>query len=313
MRSTDPGYGAKMADGAKTDSLKAKAESRYQRLEQSRSVGPFVALGKRFFEIGGDTYSGLLAIELFTTVLPLVILGFGYFSGFSDNASVGVIFSRQLGLDQSQSEVVRSAFGTSAGLRSTWTVMGLLGFLVWGVPMAITVAGMFAKAWRRPEFSMGSRIWRAVLWFFLYLATMSGREAILSAGAFDWYGRLPLFLLSLIPTWMFWSLSPVLLVKDGGRGKRFLLLAGLAGVIIDGLILVPAGRIVFPILLDGWAPFGPIGVSMTLMTWLGVVGVAWVVTACAGAIVWERNAPPTTVIEAQIDVPEVPAEHQSAD
>ena len=69
-----------------------------------------------------------------------------------------------------------------------------------------------------------------------------------------------LFLLSLIPTWLFWSFSPVLLVEDGGRGKKFLLLAGLAGVIIDGLLLVPAGRIVFPILLDGWTQFGPIGV-----------------------------------------------------
>jgi hypothetical protein len=58
---------------------------------------------------------------------------------------------------------------------------------------------------------------------------------------------------------------------------------------------------VFPILLDGWAQFGPIGVSMTIMTWVGVIGVAWVVTACASAIVWERNAPATIVIEAQND------------
>ena len=38
---------------------------------------------------------------------------------------------------------------------------------------------------------------------------------------------------------------------------------------------------------------------MTLMTWCGVIGVAWVVTACAGAMVWERNAPVDTVLDAQ--------------
>jgi hypothetical protein len=292
-----------MVDGPHSDVIKAKVASQYERLEQSRRLGPFVALGKRFVEIDGDSYAGLLAIELFTTVLPLVIIGYSYFSGFSDNASVGLIFSRQMGLDSSQTEVVRSAFGSSAGLKSTWTVVGLFGFLIWGIPMAITVAGMYAKAWRRPQFDIVPRILRAGLWFLLYLVTLSVRERILSTAHVNFYGRLPFFLLSLLPTWLFWSFSPVLLVKDGGRGKKFLLLAGLAGVIIDGVILVPAGRIVFPILLDGWTQFGPIGVSMTIMTWVGVMGVAWVVTACAGAIIWERNAPATTVIEAQTDRP----------
>jgi hypothetical protein len=301
-----------MAESSHSDVLKAKMTIQYERLEQSRRVGPVVALGKRFIEIDGDTYAGLLAIELFTTVLPLVIIGYSYFSGFSDNASVGIIFSRQMGLNSSQTEVVRSAFGSSASLRSTWTVVGLFGFLIWGIPMAITVAGMFAKAWRRPQFDIGPRILRASAWFLLYLATLSVRERILGAAHTGWLDRLPFFLLSLIPTWLFWSISPVILVKDGGRGKKFLLLAGLAGVIIDGVIMVTAGRIVFPMLLDGWTQFGPIGVSMTIMTWVGVMGVAWVVTACAGAIIWERNAPATTVIEAQTERPAPPEGDQPA-
>ena len=82
--------------------------------------------------------------------------------------------------------------------------------------------------------------------------------------------------------------------------------AGLVGVLVDGVIMGVAVRIVFPVLLDGWEQFGPIGVSMTLMTWSGVVGVAWVVTACVSAIVWEHNAPAATVIEAQTAVPAVP-------
>ena len=102
----------------------------------------------------------------------------------------------------------------------------------------------------------------------------------------------------------------MLLVKGGARGKKFLLLAGLAGVIIDGVLLVPAGRIVFPMLLDGWTQFGPIGVSMTIMTWVGVMGFAWVITACASAIVWERNAPAATVVDVQVDRPAASEEPQ---
>ena len=293
-----------MADSAHSDALKVKLEAKYERLEQSRRLGPAVAVGKRFIEIDGDTYGGLLAIELFTTVLPLVIIGYSYASGFSDNASVGDIFANQMGLNAAQSEVVRSAFSSSAGLRSTWSFLGLFGFLIWGIPMSLTVAGMFAKAWRRPQFDIVPKIGRASLWFLLYLATLSFRERILSGPDASLLSQLPWFLLSLVPMWLFWSFSPVVLVKDGGLGKRSLMLAGLAGVVIDGVIMVVAGRIVFPMLLDGWTDFGPIGVSMTIMTWVGVMGFAWVVTACCGAIIWERSAPAATVVDAQVDVPD---------
>jgi len=295
-----------VVESRRAEELKHKAADSYARLEQSRKLGPLVAVAKRFFEIDGLTYGGLLAIELFTTVLPLVIIGYSYISGFSENASLGVVIVRQLGLDSEGAEVVRAAFGSSSGLKSTWTFLGVLGFMLWGIPMAITVAGMFAKAWRREQFSIGTRIWRGIVWFLLYIVVLIVRERILKGPHVSDLGRVPLFLVGCIPTWVFWSLSPVLLVRDGGRGRKFLLWAGLAGVIIDGVIMGIAVRIVFPMLLSGWAQFGPIGVSMTLMTWAGVVGIAWVVTACAGAIVWERLAPATTVIEAQTSVPDAP-------
>jgi len=70
-------------------------------------------------------------------------------------------------------------------------------------------------------------------------------------------------------------------------------------VVIDATIIPLAARVIFPPLLRGWDGFGPIGVAMTLMTWCGVVGFGWVVTACVGAVLWERTAPPETVIESQ--------------
>jgi hypothetical protein len=41
---------------------------------------------------------------------------------------------------------------------------------------------------------------------------------------------------------------------------------------------------------------------MALLTWCGVIGIGWVVTACVGAVLWERTAPSETVIESQTDV-----------
>jgi hypothetical protein len=70
-------------------------------------------------------------------------------------------------------------------------------------------------------------------------------------------------------------------------------------VAIDGVAIPVAGHIVFPVLLSGWTGFGPIGVAMALMTWCGVVAFGWVLTACVGAVAWERTAPPDTVIDSQ--------------
>jgi len=55
---------------------------------------------------------------------------------------------------------------------------------------------------------------------------------------------------ALVPVWIFWSLTPVLLVRNGGRGLRYLALAGLAGVVIDGMILPVGAQLFFPPLLS---------------------------------------------------------------
>jgi hypothetical protein len=276
-----------------------RLEERYRRLASARKMQPAAAVAGRFTEIDGGTLGGLVSIELFTTVIPLIIIGFDYFTGFAKNASPGTLVIRELGLVYPLTERVRAAFGDSSGFRSSWTVIGVAGFLMWGIPMSITIAGIFAKAWRREQFGRGQRLLRGAVWFVLYLTMIGVRERIAFAGEHAGETRVLLFLVALVPVWIFWSLAPVLLVRDGSRGWRYLALAGLAGVVIDGTIIPLAARIVFPPLLNGWIGFGPIGVAMALMTWCGVVGTGWVVTACVGAILWERTAPSETVVESQ--------------
>src|SRR5258707_8996267 len=89
---------------------------------------------------------------------------------------------------------------------------------------------------------------------------------------------------AVVPVWIFWSLTPILLVRDGGRGLRYLALAGLAGAVIDGTIFPLAARILFPPLLRGWTGLGPIGVAMALMTCGGAIGIGLWLTACVGAV-----------------------------
>lgn len=279
--------------------LRSTAQDRVSRLEEGRRTGLFFAVGRRFAEIEGATFGGLIAIELFTTVLPLIILGFGYFSGFAGDASIGTMFVRQLGVSGATEHTVRAAFGSSKALESSWSVIGLAGWLIWGIPMAITVAAMFAKSWRRERFTFMQSLGRGSAWFVLYLVTLIVRERIAFGISSEPGPQFGLFLVSLIPVWLFWTVSPVVLVRDGSHGKKFLAEAGLAGLVIDGVIIALATRLVFPSLLTGWTIFGPIGVAMALMTWCGVLGFGWVITACFGAVLFERAAPIAVAIDAE--------------
>src|SRR6201993_5146864 len=195
-----------MSAGGKREDARRRLEERYRRvagapqegaaragarpLREERSRGradprrkrPAAAVAVRFTEIDGATLGALVSIELFTTVMPLIIIGFDYFSGFAENASPGTLFIREVGLVYPLTERVRAAFGNSSAFRSSWTFIGIAGFLVWGIPMSITIAGIFAKAWRRQQFRLGQRLLRGGTWFVLYLTMIALRELIALGG-----------------------------------------------------------------------------------------------------------------------------------
>ncbi|BBZ67978.1 hypothetical protein MINS_34070 [Mycolicibacterium insubricum] len=243
----------------------------------------------RFREIDGSSLGGLVSLQLFTTVIPLIILGFSYLSGFAENASPGVLITRELGLVRPLSDWVRDAFGNASGLRRDWTILGLGGFLLWGIPMSMTIAGIWAKAWRRAPFGWRQGLGRGALWFLLYLVMVAVREFVAFGGDHSGPVRVLLFAVGLVPAWIFWAMTPLLLVRDGGRGARYLARAGLAGVVIDGIVIPLVARLVFPIILRSWEEFGPMGVAMTLLIWAGVIGTGWVLTACISAVLWEDS------------------------
>ena len=285
-------------DDSPIESLKETVVSHVEQLEASRRLGLPVATTRRFFEIEGLDLGGLLALELFTTVIPLILIGFGWFSGFSNSLSFGDLLIRQLELHGDGASQVRGLFGTGASLKSTWTVVGLASFLVWGIPMSSQVAKTFARAWRRERFAFLHEVWRGAVWFFLFLGTQVATLAM-DTWRVDGIPVMVFHLLGLLPAFVLWSATPAILVRDGANGWKHLMWCGLAGVVLDTILIRVITRVLLPMLLSGWEGFGPIGAAMTLMTWCTVVAALWVVTACLGAVLWERNAPSELVMSSQ--------------
>ena len=74
------------------DEVRQRLEARRHRLMDSRGLGVVAAVLKRFKDIDGGTQGVLVSVQLFTVVIPLMILGFSYFSGFAENASPGTVW-----------------------------------------------------------------------------------------------------------------------------------------------------------------------------------------------------------------------------
>jgi hypothetical protein len=289
-------YGEDVAQ--KIDSLTKNLTAKTEQLEASKRLGPVVAATRRFFEIEGLDLGGLLALELFTTVVPLILIGYSYASDFSTELSFGDFMIKWMDLKGQSASLVQGLFGQSASLRSTWTFIGLAGFLFWGIPMSAQVAKTYARAFRRERWPFWTEVWRGTVWFFLllaaYWATAGINRSFLGS---NWH--ILFWLIALVPNFALWSISPFILIRHGAAGWRQLAWCGLAGVLLDTLGARITLRFVFPRLLTGWVGFGPIGGAMAMMTTAGVIAVLWVSTACLGAVLWERSAPADEVIASQ--------------
>ncbi len=283
---------------------------RLEQLEDSRRLGVPVATTRRFFEIEGLDLGALLALELFTTVIPLILIGFGWASNFSSQLSFGDLLIKQLQLKGAAAQQMHDLFGTGASLKSTWTVFGLASFLVWGIPMSAQVAKTFGRAFRRERYPFWGEVWRGIVWFALFLITQALTLQI-SVGHPDTFTEIVLNAVGLLPSFLLWSVTPVILVRDEfhsfNRGSwKYLMWCGLAGVILDAVGVRMLIRFLIPALLGGWVPFGPIGVAMALMTFCTGAAALWVITACLSAVFWERRAP-TSVVLGPDQVPNSPA------
>jgi hypothetical protein len=164
--------------------------------------------------------------------------------------------------------------------------------------MSSQVAKTYARAYRRERWPFWTEVWRGTLWFVVFLGTQAVTLAIVRHQSMIIL-RILMNLALVIPSFILWSLSPVILVRHGGAGRKYLAWSGLTGVVLDLLLVRITLRWVFPRLLNGWVGFGPIGAAMAMMTTCTVIATLWVANACIGAVLWERTAPPDLVITTQ--------------
>jgi uncharacterized BrkB/YihY/UPF0761 family membrane protein len=132
----------------RSSAVQAQVSRRREELERSRHVGLLLVVQRRFKEIEGGDLSVLISLSLFVAMVPLVLLGFSWLTGFSSSANLASFVIRHYGLHEPVAGIVRTTFASAAADRSSSSVLGVASWAVAGFPLAVSVQKAFARAWR---------------------------------------------------------------------------------------------------------------------------------------------------------------------
>lgn len=262
-----------------------RADAWLQRHEQGR-FGYVIAMLHRFFAIDGVDMAGLLVIEYFSVIIPIFVLLAAFASSF-DAQNTADLVPRLLGLRGTGALEMAREFRhlSELGGRLTWATA--LSFGAWGIPTAIQVAKLFSLAWNRKRARFHVEVIRGTVWFLVYVAIEAALLG-LTINRAELPPGIRQIALFLAPSFLLWFLTPVIILPGQIGGLRGALRSGLAGMVIDGVILRSLIRFVIPPILHSWRGWGPVGLAMTLMTISIMVATAWTIAACAGAVLYER-------------------------
>jgi len=203
-------------------------------------------------------------IYLLLSVGPFVLAATGFFHAVGGNTNVlarALIERQQLSGDTAR--LVRETFGTASHNALAASIVGLVGFLVWGIGVGGIYQDVYARAWR-VQVRTRSDPARFTVWF-LVVSGLTGLYFV-SAGTLKkggWASAVPVYL---VVSTSFWLWTPYYLLR-ARIGLRQLL----PGALLAGLLLVGATA-TSPVFLGLWLNsngryFGPFGVVIALLAW----------------------------------------------
>ena len=167
--------GRRQALRQRSSAVQDQVTRRREELERSRHLGLLLLVRRRFKAIEGGDLSVLISLSLFVAMVPLVLLGFSWLTGFSSSANLASFVIRHYGLHEPVAGIVRDTSpapvptdpqrcsGSSAG---RWP----------GSPGGVGAEDLRPSLAGADAPLMASYL-RGGLWFLLYVATQFGVEA----------------------------------------------------------------------------------------------------------------------------------------
>ncbi len=277
----------------------AKWRRRWPRLDAVLDIGD------RFAAIGGGPLSSSIALALFVSLFPLllvIIAVIGFISSGDSGFAASLI--EDLGLRGRAAEIVQDAIDTAEGSRRAASIVGLVGLLWSGLGVVGSLQTALNAAWQAKGRGLLDRL-VALRWLLgtgaLFLASAAlGPLLRWAPGPVKPLTILAgLLLTTVLFVWTYHSLG------NSHVGWR-VHLPGALLVAVGFEILKVVGAIIVPrAVASSSALYGSLGVVFAVLAWLLVYGRLIVYGAVVNVVHYEKGAGTVTV---EIEVPRIDGE-----
>ena len=257
--------------GVRGNRLVRWGERRLERHSSGRLGSLALGWLQRYAE-SSEYSAAALVLGTFLSMVPalLAVYALADLSAGSGNG-IAQHLSYRLHIHQPAVALVVSAFGSEASNAAAASVVGLLGFLIFGLGLGKIVQDVYARAWRIRVGSPADR-WRFAVWFIvstILLGLQVTEESVVSA--LGWVLVSPIGFAVLV---VFWLWTPWFLLH-----RRIELSQLLPGALLATATYMGA-TIVSEFLLGYWVTdngrlFGSFGIVLALLAWGQVLAGIW--------------------------------------
>jgi hypothetical protein len=271
----------------RVDALKESYESRRRDLEDHRLVRFPLAAYRRYQEIEGKHLSLVVAMNLFIAIIPLMIVGYAFIEAFNPNRSIGTVLVGRFHLTGDTARIVRDTFSSAKAGRSVALSISLISLLITGLDLAATVGTAYARSFHVQSPRGAQKYMRGAAWLVALLVMTSVVLTIRYwASSRPWWFLVLALPLSAGTTFGFYLVTPRL-VLDLPFAWRDLRGGALICTLFAGCLNVAS-----TFLLRNWFSgyghaYGAFGVSLALISYVGILSAFWVWIAAAQGVYWE--------------------------
>src|SRR3954452_15919664 len=285
-----PSGGPKRTVAERTAALKRSAERRSKEIEKARLVNFPVAVYRRFKKIEGGHLALIIGANAFIAVIPLLIIGYAFLEAFNPDRSIGTVLVDRFHLTGATAQTVRDTFTTAEAGKSVALSIGLISLVITGIDIASTVGTAYARAFATTPLQGWRKLLRGWIWLITLLAMTSVTLTLRYwAASRPWWFVIVVAPFAFGMTLCFYWVTPrlVLHLPFGWRD----LLPGALLCALAAAVLNTASTFVLASWFSWYGQaYGPFGVALALMAWIGIMSAFWVFIASAQGVYWERKA-----------------------
>ena len=268
----------------------ARAQQFRTDLEQRPRIGFLVRSLRRYGQMEGKHLSLVIAMNLFVSIIPLLILGYAFLEAFNPHRSFGSVVVHAFHLTGTTAQTVENTFTTASSGKTAALSISIISLLITGLDISATVQLAYARAFGVTPLSGLQKYLRGATWLLLLLAVSGGSLAL----RYLIVGRSPWVLILVIPIYLllqfsFYIVTPRLLLDLPFAWRD---LAPGAAVSTGAAILVTA---VSSFQLHRWfsaygKAYGAFGIGLGIIAYVGLIALFWVWIAAIMGVYWERRA-----------------------